>query len=327
MVLAKLHTGVMFDWDDLRYFLAFARTGSMLAAAKASRVNQSTVQRRITELESRIGQQLVVRHVTGYRLTPEGQELRRSAEKVADAITAFEREVAARDKGLSGTIRVTTTGGVADRLRKASLVDAFHARHTDFQLELVISDRILDLSAGEADLAIRSGEPRDESLVGRKIAEVPWAIYASKSYIQHHGAPRCVADIERHVVVTCTCPDEDDPVARWLQLVAPHASVAARCETGSEQLRAVKSGIGIAPLLVHHGDGDLIRVIDIAELITPYYLLMHKTMRQRPRVRAFADFVASEIEAFRASISGGEADGHDGTTAKCLDHRDVSDGT
>ncbi len=70
MVLAKLHTGVMFDWDDLRYFLAFARTGSMLAAAKASRVNQSTVQRRITELESRIGQQLVVRHVTGYRTYP-----------------------------------------------------------------------------------------------------------------------------------------------------------------------------------------------------------------------------------------------------------------
>ena len=117
----------MFDWNDLKYFLAFARTGSMLAAAKVSQVNQSTVQRRIAELESRIGQQLVVRHLAGYRLTPEGQELRRSAEKVEEAVTAFEHEVVARDKGLSGTIRVTTTGGVADRLRKASLIDAFHA--------------------------------------------------------------------------------------------------------------------------------------------------------------------------------------------------------
>jgi len=307
--LAKLHTVGMFDWNDLKYFLAFARTGSMLAAAKASHVNQSTVQRRITELENRIGQQLVVRHLAGYRLTQEGQELRRSAENVADAVTAFEHEVVASDKGLRGTIRVTTTGGVADRLRRASLVEAFHACHPNFQLELVISDRLLDLSAGEADLAIRSGEPRDESLIGRKIADVPWAVYASRSYIQHHGAPRCVADIERHVIVTCSCSNENDPAGQWLRLVAPHATVVARCETGSEQLRAVKSGAGIAPLLTHHGDADLVRVISITDLTTPYYLLMHETMRYRPRVRAFADFVASEIKAFRASISGVEVDG------------------
>ena len=297
---------MMFDWNDLKYFLAFARTGSMLAAAKVSRVNQSTVQRRIAELESRIGRQLVVRHLAGYRLTQEGQELRRSAEKVEEAVTAFEHEVVARDKGLSGNIRVTTTGGVADRLRKASLIDAFHARRPDFQLELVISDRILDLSAGEADLAIRSGKPRDESLIGRKIADVPWAVYASRSYIQHHGAPRCVADIDRHVIVTCSCVTGNDPVGEWLRLVAPQATVVARCETGSEQLRAVKSGAGIAPLLTHHEDADLVRIIDITDLTTPYYLLMHETMRHRPRVRAFADFVASETEAFRASISGVE---------------------
>jgi DNA-binding transcriptional LysR family regulator len=228
---------------------------------------------------------------------------------VEDAVTAFEHDVVARDKGLSGTIRMTTTGGVANRLRKASLIDAFHARRPDFQLELVISDRILDLSTGEADLAIRSGEPRDESLIGRKIADVPWAVYASSSYIQHHGAPRCVADIKRHAIVTCSCTDDNDPAGQWLRLVAPHAKVVARCETGSEQLRAVKSGAGIAPLLIHHGDADLVRVINITDLTTPYYLLMHETMRYRPRVRAFADFVASEIKAFTASISGVEVDG------------------
>jgi DNA-binding transcriptional LysR family regulator len=227
---------------------------------------------------------------------------------VEEAVTAFEHEVVARDNGLSGTIRVTTTGGAADRLRKDSLIDAFHALRPDFQLELVISDRTLDLSAGEADLAIRSGEPRDESLIGRKIADVPWAVYASRSYIQHHGAPQCVADIDRHVIVTCSCSDENDPVTQWLRLVAPHAPVVARCETRSEQLRAVKSGAGIAPLLTHHGDADLIRVIDITDLTTPYYLLMHETMRYRPRVRAFADFVTCEIKAFRASISGVEVD-------------------
>jgi DNA-binding transcriptional LysR family regulator len=296
----------MFDWNDLKYFLAFARTGSMIAAAKASRVNQSTVQRRIRALETRLGQQLVMRHLASYKLTQTGEELRRSAEKVEDAVSVFEHEVAARDNGLSGTIRVTTTGGVADRLKKTSLIDAFHALHPKFQLELVITDRILDLATGEADLAIRSGESRDESLIGRKIAEVPWAVYASRAYIQHHGAPRSVTDIKQHRIVICSCSDEGDPVALWLRSVAPNATVAARCETGSEVLRAVKSGTGIAPLLTHHGDDDLIAVIAIADLVTPYYLLMHKTMRHRPRVRAFADFVASEVKAFRASIVGAD---------------------
>ena len=248
-----------------------------------------------------------MRHLASYRLTPTGEELRRSAEQVEDAVHVFELEVAASDNGLSGTIRVTTTGGVADRLKKTSLIDAFHARHSKFSLELVITDRILDLAAGEADLAIRSGEPRDENLIGRKIADVPWAVFASRSYIQHHGAPRSVADIERHPIVICSCSDEGDPVALWLRSVAPNATVAARCETGSEVLRAVKSGTGIAPLLNHQGDGDLIAVIDIADLVTPYYLLMHHTMRHRPRVRAFANFVASEIRVFRASIAGADA--------------------
>jgi DNA-binding transcriptional LysR family regulator len=260
-------------------------------------------------LEARLGQQLVMRHLASYKLTQTGEELRRSAEKVEDAVSVFEHEAAARDSELSGTIRVTTTGGVADRLKKTSLIDAFHARHSAFQLELVITDRILDLATGEADLAIRSGESRDDSLIGRKIADVPWSVYASRAYIQHHGAPRSMADMEQHPIIICSCSDECDPVALWLRSVAPNATVAARCETGSEVLRAVKSGTGIAPLLTHQGDGDLIAVIDIANLVTPYYLLMHKTMRHRPRVRAFADFVASEIRAFRASIAGADANG------------------
>lgn len=296
----------MFDWDDLKYFLAFARSGSMLAAARALKVNQSTVQRRISELERRLGHQLVTRHMTGYRLTGSGQELCISAERVEAAVKAFESEVIASDKGLSGTIRVTTTGGVADRVRKASLIDAFHSRHPEFRLELVLSDRNLDLSIGEADLAIRAGEPKDENLVGRKIADVPWAIYASRSYIQRHGAPECATDIERHVIVACGCKDSEDPATQWIRSVAPRASVAVWCETGAELLRAVRSGTGIAPLLMHD-DSDLVRVVDIVGLVTPYYLLMHKDMRHRPRVRAFANFVSSEIKAFRASVSGVDA--------------------
>src|SRR5262245_16323251 len=154
---AKLHTVSMrtFAWDDLRHFLAFARAGSMQAAAKALGVNQSTVQRRIADLEECIGHRLLERHLGSYRLTALGQELCPAAEGVATAVEAFGRHLAACRKDVSGTVRVTCGSSVAACLRRTPLIDAFHARYPDLRVELVISDRHLDLSKGEADLAIR----------------------------------------------------------------------------------------------------------------------------------------------------------------------------
>src|SRR6266849_466735 len=86
---AKLHTQGMFDWNDLKHFLAFARQGSTVAAAKMLGVNQSTVHRRLAELEKCLGRRLVERNLTGYRLTELGEELRPYAERVEDAVTAL----------------------------------------------------------------------------------------------------------------------------------------------------------------------------------------------------------------------------------------------
>jgi DNA-binding transcriptional LysR family regulator len=299
-----LHAAVVFAWDDLKYFLAFGRTGGMLAAAKALGVNQSTVQRRITELESRLGRRLVARHAGGYRLTALGQDLLPAAEQVETAALAFDRAVAASDNGLAGTIRVTTGVILAARLRHSKLIDMFHARHPGLRVALLTSDRFLDLAKGEADIAIRAGDPADETLVGRKIADAPWAIFASPSYVERHGAPRRVEDIERHFVVGCVGTIANYQSANWLRSVAPHATVAAGCDNWSGLVSAVKSGAGIAPLLAYQEDSELVRVIDRIDLLTPFYLLMHRDMQRTPRVRAFADFVASEIGAFRALVSG-----------------------
>jgi len=302
---AKLHTGGMLDWGDLRYFLAFARAGSMQAAAKALRVNQSTVQRRISELEERLGRRLIERHLTTYRLTELGRELRPAAEGVEAAVATFERQLAASDKDLTGTIRVTCGSILADRLRRTDLIDEFQARHPGLRVELVISDRFLDLSKGEADLAIRAGEPRDEALVGRKIAEASWAVYASHGYLERHGRPIRPEDLDRHIVIGCGDSIAHYAGARWLQSVAPHATIASRSDNWPGLVLAVKSGAGLAALLAFQGDNepDLVRVIDNIDLTTPYYLLMHRDMQQTPRVRAFADFVGSEIKSFRALVA------------------------
>jgi len=303
-----LHTAKMLAWDDLRPFLAFARAGSMQAAAKTLGVNQSTVQRRIAELEEQIGHRLVERHLTGYRLTELGEELRPAAEEVETAMATFERRLAARDRSLAGTIRVTCGSILAQRLQRTPLIDSFHARHPGIRIELLISDRYLDLSKGEADLAIRAGEPKDEALVRRKIGEAPWAVYPSRAYVERHGRPERPEDIERHFVVACGDAIAHYPGARWLRSVAPHAKIATRSDNWPGLVLAVKSGAGLAALLVFQGDreSDLVRVMDDIDLVTPYYLLMHRDMQKTPRVRAFADFVASEIKSFRALVSGAE---------------------
>lgn len=296
-------------WDDLRYFLAFARAGSMQAAAKALGVNLSTVQRRIAELEERVGRQLVERHVGSYRLTALGEELRPAAEGVEAAVAAFERDLAARDKGLTGTIRLTCGSGVAACLRRSPLIDAFHARYPGLLVELVISDRILDLSKGEAEIAIRvairEGGSADESLIRRKIADVTWSVYASSSYLERYGRPDGPEGLKGHLVIGCDGPIADYPGARWQRSVAHQATVATRCDHWQGLMLALKTGAGLAALPHFQGENesDLVRVIDDIGVVLPCSLFMHHDMQRTPRVRAFADFVSSEIKSFRALLS------------------------
>jgi DNA-binding transcriptional LysR family regulator len=293
------------DWNDLRYLLAVARAGSTLAAAKALGTSQSTVHRRLTEFEKRIGRPLVKRHATGYRLTELGEHLLPYAERAEEAIAAFERQSLASDKELTGTVRVTCASTLADRLANSPLIDMFHVLYPRLRVELVITDRLLDLSKGEADIAIRFGEPQDSSLIGRKIAKVPWAIYASHSYVERYGRPARQQDIEHHVVVAYDGEIADYAAARWLRSVAPHARVAARSENWPGYVLAVKSGLGLGPLPIHHGDREreLVRLIEMdPEVVSHFWLLMHRDVRHTPRVRAFFDFIVAEVKAFRSLL-------------------------
>ena len=281
----------------------------MLAAAKAQGVNHSTVYRRLGELERRLGRKLVERQLTGYRLTELGQGLLPHAERVEEAVAACERFLASYDSTLTGTVRVTCSSIAGNRLSRTPLFETFQTRFPDLRVELVISDKILDLSKGEADIAIRnlSGRIEDETLVGRKLADQAWAVYASRSYVERHGRPDCPKDIAFHTVVILDSAIADHSAARWLRSVAPAAKVGARSESWSDLVFAVKSGAGIAPLSIAAGEceSELVRVIDeIPELVTHFYLLIPKDMQRIPRIRAFIDFVDNEIRTFRAALAG-----------------------
>lgn len=303
---AEVHNRNMFDWTDLKYFLAVARHHSTIAAGKALGLSQSTVHRRLSELERRIGRQLVVRQPSGYRLTELGEALLPYAERVEVAVTDFERRVTDTALDLTGVIRVTCPEPIVYRMTQSKLIDRFHARHPKLRVEFVTSDRYLDLSKGEADVAFRSGDTDDE-LVGRKIADSIWAVYASRAYIEHHGKPERIEDLSRHHLVGFDDTLSNHRAAKWLRDVAPQAKMAARTNSVLGLIYAVKSGLGVGPLPAALGDAepDLVRVLGpVAELSRSWRLLAHPDLRRAPRVSAFFDFIIEERESMKSLLTG-----------------------
>lgn len=297
----------MFDWDDLKHLLAVARNGSTLAASRALGVDQSTVQRRLTELERRLAQALVKRHTTGYRLTEFGQAMLPHAERVGSAMAAFEHAVVAARNDLTGVVRVTCPEPIVNRLTQSSLLERFHAKYPGLRVEFVISDRYVDLLNGEADVALRSGDTDDGDLIGRKIGNSYWAVYGSTRYLQQHGRPASVEDLKDHALVGLDDSMSNHRAAEWLRGVAPGGRVVARNNSILGLVYSAKAGLGLAPLptAIADAESDLECVLGpIDELTRIWRVLAAPDRRHTPRVAAFFDFVVDEIESLRPIITG-----------------------
>ena len=287
----------MFDWNDLRYLLAIARAGSTLAAARALQVSQSTVHRRMVALERELGCSLVERHPTGYRLTDLGRQLRVHAERIEDETLGLRRRVASADHGMSGRVRMTCTTAVGQRVMKSGLFDKFGKLHPALSAELVMTENVLNLSAGEADIAIRGGEPNDEALIGKKIADVPWGIYASHAYVERYGAPKSPQDLGSHRIVRFIDALAGHKAAIWMRSHAPDARISGESGSIPSVLLAVKSGACLAPLPAPLADmDDELRCVLGPIMSYPMYLLTHRELRQVPRIKALFDFCVRELK-------------------------------
>jgi DNA-binding transcriptional LysR family regulator len=297
----------MFEWDDVKYFLAVARHGSTIAAAKALNLSQSTVQRRITELETRLGRELVKRHVTGYRLTEFGMDMIPYAEQIERAALAFEQRKATIERGEAGLVRVTCPEPIVYRIMKSNLLDRFHARHPNLRVEFVMSDQYVDLARGDADVALRSGDTDDDILVGRKIADSLWSVYASIAYIERNGRPAKIGDLIRHASIGFDGPMASNRAAKWLGDVAPGAAVAARVTSVLGLVSVAKSGVAVVPIPIALGDAEpeLVRLFEpVPELTRSWRILAHPDRRRTPAIVAFFDFISDEIAALRPILTG-----------------------
>jgi DNA-binding transcriptional LysR family regulator len=301
---AIMHKQAMFDWNDLKYLLAVAREGSTLAAAKVLRVNQSTVQRRLARLEQQLGVPLVERRATGYRLSDEGAKLLPRVEHVEAAVNGIERHIAVAGHAAQGSIKLTCSSSVAQRLMKSRLLDSFCARFPTIQVELILTERVLDLSKGDADIAIRGGRPSDPQLVSRKIADVPWAIYASRSYVKNNGKPKQPDDFKKHSTIEFVGEIAHLPAARWLRSKASGSRVAGRASNLASVQLAVRSGAGIAALPVPLADmeDNLVQITKpIPDLALPMYLVTHQDLMSVPRI---GTFFAHCLEELRPVLRG-----------------------
>lgn len=292
----------MLDWNDLRHLLAVSRHGSTIGAAASLGVSQSTVQRRLAQLERSLGRALVRREPTGYVLTPLGRALIPLAEQVGEAVTAVEREVRATDAEGRGIIRLTCPEPVIGRLRP--LVDRFHAKYPMFKVEFVTDDHYLDLLQGDADIAFRSGDT-DDALVGRKVADSVWGLYASAAYVERFGCLSELSELDRHQVVSLDETMAKHRLVVWLDAVAPHAEVVSRSNSILGLVQAAKSGIGIGPLpMAIAEEAGLVHLLGpIEELTRAWKLLTHPALRETPRISAFFNFAAQERETLKMIFS------------------------
>jgi DNA-binding transcriptional LysR family regulator len=293
------------EWDDLRYILAVASAGSLAGAARNLGVNHTTVLRRVGAFEARLGLRLFERMPTGYVLTVGGEELVAAARQIDDTVTRLERKLAGQDLRLSGAIRVTSTDTLMVSILPEILAE-FRAAHPGIGIEVALSNVMLNLTRREADIAIRPAKDPPETLVGRRIAKIAFAIYGSSQYLSRR---RKTDDLAGHQWVG---PDDslaDTSVAQWMRSELPESEVVLRADSLLAMREAARAGLGLAALPCYLGDtsSGLVCVHrPIAAMQTMLWILTHEDLRRTARIRAFTEFAAKAFARRRPLLEGAE---------------------
>ncbi len=295
-----------FAWDDLRYVLAVANAGSLAGAARSLGVNHTTVLRRVGAFEKRLGLRLFERLPSGYVLTAGGEELAAASRAIDDTVTELERKLAGQDLRLSGIVRVTTTDTLMGSVLPGILAE-FRATHPGIQLEVALSNVMFNLSKRDADVAIRPANDPPETLVGRRIAKIAFAVYASPHYLAKH---RKSDGLAAHDWVGPDDSLSDTSVARWMRSELPESKITLRADSFLGLRQAAQAGLGLAPLPCYLGDTspDLVCVHrPIPAMETALWILTHEDLRRTARVRAFTEFAAGAFGRRRPLLEGTQA--------------------
>ncbi len=294
----------MLDWDDLRFFLAIARHGSLMAAAKDLHVAHSTTGRRLASLEASLNVRLLNRTPNGYVLTLAGREIMKYAERLETEALSLQRNVSGRDTRLAGLVRVTSTEAVATQIL-APCVAVLHREYPDLMIELLPSSREFSLSMREADISLNLSKPEGHDLVVRRIGELGFGLYASPSYLQKHGGLDFEAGCAGHHLITQFDDIESVAHAEWLTGVAPRARVAVQTCSHEAAVIAALHGGGIACLARFRADREtgLARLATpTATPHTPIWQVVHRDNRANARIRVVLNHVSQSVRELAGQL-------------------------
>ncbi|MGB7433601.1 MAG: LysR family transcriptional regulator [Ahrensia sp.] len=294
------------DWDKLRVFHAAAQAGSFTQASESLAMSQSAVSRQISALEQEIGVSLFNRHARGLVLTEAGERLRLTAHDVFLRLESVKEELQDSRESPTGTLRVTTTVGLGAGWLTYR-VQEFLELFPDMNIQLVLSNEELDLNMRQADCAIRLRQPRQPDLIQRRLFTVHMHVYASPAYIEQHGKPETVQDLDNHSIITFgePAPDYLMNLNSLLMIGRPDRTARVpRLEINSIMAikRALQRGAGVAmmPDYAIDKDAGLVRVLEDIELPSfDTYFAYADSMRNNAKLKVFRDFLVSNARDWK----------------------------
>jgi DNA-binding transcriptional LysR family regulator len=301
----------MFDWSDLRHFLAVHRSGSLAKAGRELRVDQTTVGRRVAQLEQGLGAKLFDRLPDGLRLTEAGRDVLCIAERLEAEALALERLVRGRDVNPEGVVRLTTSETLGSRF-VAPRLGRIRSKYPGVRIEIVTDVRNFNLSRREADIAIRIGVTEQEGLVVKKVADVGFALYGAKSYLARRAPPTSLEDLRSHDLLGYEEGLVATPEERWMAAAAGGTPFVIRSNSTNLLYATIRDGQGIGMLPCWLGDPDdtLERLLPgEAYVPRPLSLVIHEDVRRVARTRLVLDALDALFAAERATLAGRRAGG------------------
>lgn len=286
-----------FDWTLIRSFLAVLDAGSLMGAARALGAQQPTLGRHIAELEAQLGTPLFERTGRGVVPTTAALAIADAARQMQNSAEQLSRSALQRKVSTTGTVRITASEVAACYLLPPLLMQ-LQREEPGIEIELLASNKVENLLRREADIAVRMVRPAQQSLVARKLGEIPIVVAAHESYLKAHGTPRKLDDLLQHRLIGY---DRDDTILRGFAAMGFAVNPSSFCLRTDNQLaygRLVAEGAGIgfvARSNLRHWPGvrPVLPMLKIPPL--PCWLAVHREIRGSALVRRVYDYLAEAI--------------------------------
>ncbi|WP_342360981.1 LysR family transcriptional regulator [Terrarubrum flagellatum] len=288
------------DWDHARVFLAVARSGQLLAAARRLGLDQATVTRRINALERDLGAKLFERSPSGSAMTAAGERFLESAERVESEMLRAQSALTDSSVSIAGTVRIGAPDGIGTWYLLPRL-GALLASHPDLRIQLVPLPRAFSLAKREADLAITIDPPEEGRQRLVKMTDYALGLYASRDYVRRHPPIEAVTDVARHRVVTYVRDLLFSPALDYLDELGIPDGPRFECASVIGQLEAVRAGVGVGVLHIYAADNDpdFVRLLPDKAVRRAYWLTTHADVRDIARVKLVHDFILASARRDR----------------------------